>query len=428
MAMNSNKPQGNILLLTVAVVIPLLFTVAGLAVDLAMLLAERSELHRSMDAAALAGAGKLGFEATVFPTVRQFSQQYAYVNSYRQSHRILLDSNSINAPGGGIVLGVWSGSNFSVWDQANDPNGTTVNAVQCRTTQPVPTYFLRMVGLTGLSTSAMSVAVSNPPNRLPENTCYFPIGVTDCSFKDNGIYNSAGCGATVTFSTSNAKLPCASNTNSGCCMNGEDVCIANSSNTAAWVDPTTANNINLVRAVSGANTQTGCSSDSLVASLTVDANNGSFANVQNDIFNPARNTGYFLQHYNAEGTHCVEGHDDVADNCDAYKGGGWEVFVPVLHTPVCPPGPLNGDFTTATFSRFVITQVINQGKCAVVNPDDHKSAPYCQKLADPNLDPKFKDPQVFAMFGYFDCKPMDTTATGPPAPRTALAERLRLVQ
>jgi Flp pilus assembly protein TadG len=425
--MNTRKPRGSIFLLTVVLVIPLLLVVAGVAVDVASLFAARSELHRSMDAAALAGAGALAFDASVFATARTNAVNYAGYNPYRFGP-ITLNRNNPNAANGDVVLGVWSGSSFSVWDQVGDPNGTTVNAVQCRTAQPIPTYFLNMIGVSSLSTSAMSIAVSNPPNKLPPNTCYFPIGVTDCSFKNNGIYNSAGCGTVVTFATSNTKLPCASNTSSGCCVNGEDVCVANSSNTAAWVDPTTANNSNLDAAVANASTQPGCDPNSIVAPVSLNANNGQFANVENDIFNPQRNTGYFLQHYDPSVLNCVEGQDGIPNNCDAYNGPGWEVYVPVLNTPTCPPGPMNGNFLTSTFSRFVITQVINQGKCAVNNPLDPKSYPYCQKLADPNLDPKFKDPQVFAMFGYFDCEPMDTTPTGPPGPKTAIAEKLRLVQ
>jgi putative Flp pilus-assembly TadE/G-like protein len=422
------KPHGNILLLTILLVIPLMLIVTGLAVDVGMLFSTRSELHRAMDAAALAGAGKLQFDNTVFSTARQYAHDYAAANPYLKTLPISLGLNASNSLSGDIVLGVWSGSSFSVWDQIADPNGTTVNAVQCRTAQPIPTYFLKMIGLPSLSTSALSIAVSNPPNKLPPNTCYFPIGVTDCSFKNNGIFNSAGCGTTVTFATSNTKLPCASNTNSGCCVNGEDVCVANSSNTAAWVDPTNANNSNLSAAVAAANTQTGCNPNSIVVPTPLDANNGVFANVERDIFNPNNNTGYFLQHYDPQVLHCVEGPDGTKDNCDAYNGPGWEVFVPVLNTPACPPGPINGNFLTSTFSRFVITQVISKGECAVNNDKDPRSFPYCQKLADPTLDPKFKDPNVFAMFGYFDCKPMDTTPTGPPGPKTAVSEKLRLVQ
>jgi len=68
------KPRGSILLFTIALVIPLVLIVAGIAVDVSMLYAVRSELHRSMDAAALAGAGHLGVDATAFPAARAAAQ------------------------------------------------------------------------------------------------------------------------------------------------------------------------------------------------------------------------------------------------------------------------------------------------------------------------------------------------------------------
>jgi len=38
-----------------------------------------------MEAAALAGAGKLGFNDTVFPTARQFARQYGQLNPHHNS-------------------------------------------------------------------------------------------------------------------------------------------------------------------------------------------------------------------------------------------------------------------------------------------------------------------------------------------------------
>ena len=65
--------RGNVLLFTIGLLI-LMLVMGGVAVDLAYYGVVDNELQRATDAAALAGAGKLGFDDTVFPTVRTFAQ------------------------------------------------------------------------------------------------------------------------------------------------------------------------------------------------------------------------------------------------------------------------------------------------------------------------------------------------------------------
>ena len=67
------EERGTAVLLTIGFMVFLLAMV-GFAVDIAYQMTAIGELERSMEAAALAGAGKLGFDDTVFPTARQFAQ------------------------------------------------------------------------------------------------------------------------------------------------------------------------------------------------------------------------------------------------------------------------------------------------------------------------------------------------------------------
>ena len=97
--------RGTAVLLTLGFMIFLLAMV-GFAVDIAYQMAAIGELERSMEAAALAGAGKLGFDDTVFPTVRQTAQQYGLLNPHHNTpfgSLINLNLNTSNAANGNII-------------------------------------------------------------------------------------------------------------------------------------------------------------------------------------------------------------------------------------------------------------------------------------------------------------------------------------
>jgi Flp pilus assembly protein TadG len=389
--MNVRKPRGVILLLTILLVIPFMLIMAGLAVDVASLVATRNELHRATDAAALAGAGKLAFDDTVFPAVRTNAVSFAAQNPARYG-AVVLDPNVSNNPAGDVVLGIWNAGTFTP-----SVDGTVVNAVLCRTRQNTPTSFLRLIGLTTMGMSAQSVAVSNPPNSPP--ACVFPIGVTTCQFVGPQGYSSLGCGTAVTFATSSGNVP---GTQAG-------------TNTGAWVSLTgagTPTSPDLRQAIADAANGT-CSSNP-VAGDTIGANNGMIQNVV-DLFE-----SYFIQQYNASLASPITIYGPkVGDQPGPmiYRGGGWEVYVPLIQT-ACPPQAINQSYTIQTFAKFVFTQVINHGTCVVNNPADTNSAPLCG----------LKDPSLRAIFGYFDCARLDSQPTSVPTPKAALATKLRLVQ
>src|SRR6476659_8518787 len=128
--------RGSILLFTTILVVPLMIILGGLAMDMAYYGTVDDELQRAMDAASLAGAGKLGFDSSAFPTVRNFAQSYASANRYKVG-TISLGLNTANDPAGNIVLGIWSGGTFTP-----SLDGSKVNAVRCQYSTTVPTSFL----------------------------------------------------------------------------------------------------------------------------------------------------------------------------------------------------------------------------------------------------------------------------------------------
>jgi hypothetical protein len=184
----------------------------------------------------------------------------------------------------------------------------------------------------------------------------------------------------------------------------------------------------IANAANGAN----CNS-TLRAGDQVGANGG----MQESVFNSLANCnghncdsgpgtqGYFIDKFNSATTYTVRD----SNNNVTYEGHGWEVFVPVIDTAdhSCPPGNLNGTVQILTYSRLVITQVIDHGYCAVSNHypgnlwDAHCPTPNGTLASR-------EDPNLRAIFGYYSCAPIDSVPSPLPAPRSALATRLRLVQ
>ena len=190
--------KGSILLFTTALVVPLMIIFGGLALDLAHVGTVDNEVQRSLDAAALAGAGQLRFDSSVFPAARTWAQNYALLNPFRAGGAtpatINLNLNTPNAANGDIVLGNWNGSSFTP-----SLDGTQVNAVLCRYQTTVPMTFLRLLGFTSLPVSGEAIAWATQPVTPPPTACVFPIALSSCFF---GGSTSLGCGATVTFISS----------------------------------------------------------------------------------------------------------------------------------------------------------------------------------------------------------------------------------
>ena len=416
--------RGSILLFTTALVVPLMIMIAGLAMDLAYFGTVDDEIQRSMDAAALAGAGKLGFDSSAFPGARLAAVEYATKNPYRAENAAkqittsTFTQNAGNADNGNIVLGIWNGGTQNVVIDGNlllprtftpSVNGAYVNAVKCQYASSIPTSFLKLIGLNSLSTAAQATAISTPPATLCPGCCPLGIGVTKCAFQDpGGNFGSQGCGQPVSTFTSATV------------------------NTAAWINTTgtgTPSAQATQAAITAAATGATCSS-TLQTGGQVGANNGMqqsvFSSLADCSGNNCKDTpgtqGYFIDKFNTGPSYTVR---DYNENI-TYQGHGWEVFVAVIDTS-CPPGPITGDHKILTFSRLVITQVIDHGYCAVVNRNSPYGNSWDSYCPTPN-GTGTRDANLNAIFGYFSCAPIDALPTPIPAPRTALATKLKLVQ
>ena len=395
---------GSILLFTTVLVVPLMIIFGGLALDLAYYGAVDNELQRSMDAAALAGAGKLGFDSSVFPAARAWAQNYAALNPYRAGAptpaTINLSLNTPNTASGNIVLGIWNGASFTP-----SLDGTQVNAVLCQYQTTAPTSFLRLLGFTSLPVSGQAIAWATQPVTPPPTACVFPIALSSCFF---GGSTSAGCGATVTFISSA----------SGSAVGG---------NSAAWasiVPGQAANDSNVLAQVQAAAGGT-CTGTPLSTGDNEPVNNGQLNNVVNWLSGDSPTA--FPAKYAASPELVVK----KADGTDAYRGKGWEVFVPVIDTGSgCPPAAITGSPPIVGWTRMVITQVLGKnGSCAVANHwagNPWDSHCFTDKNGTASSLPSGWAGQT-GIFGYYDCTYAPAPPSPVPGPITATA-RLRLVR
>jgi hypothetical protein len=379
--------RGSVLVFT-TMSLALLVIIGGIAIDLAFLSAARGEVQRSMDAAALAGAGNLGFDDSVFGTVRMEAWRFANLNPSRAG-AINLNLNSGNGANGDIVLGIWDGVTFTP-----SFDGTRVNAVRCQYSASIPTSFLRLLGLTSLSVSAQATAISNPPQTVPPQSCVFPIALSSCGFDPQ---SSTGCGQAVTFITSSGSAgplgPPGTNT-------------AAWSNTCGTDAPTASETQRAIGAA--ADSDQDCSACTSGTGTEIGTNNG----MQQSVFNFFEEK--FIDQFNSGETYQVTD----ANGDTTYDGPGWKVLSPVVRTE-CPARAFSGPREVAGWTEFVITQVINRGTCAVNNPFDPQVATLCPDSGQPSLR---------AIFGYFRCTFIDSPQDHNPGERTALATKLRLAQ
>ena len=397
------------------VLLTFLLMMGGFATDLAYQAAARAELQRTLDAAALAAAGTLGFDSTAFDAMRDAAHHYGTLNPFRHpvDGTVVLDRNAGNTATGQIVVGTWTNGAFTPWDSAANPSGDRVNAVHCRWSGSVPTSFLRLLGVTTLPLSAEAVGFSNPPADMGCGEPFLPVAVTQCGFSDpsTGGFTSGGCGAALTFIRSSTQCDNSPGSPHAC-------------NTATWVslDGSNPNSSYLASAIDAAGSPDGACGTFLRSGDMTGTNNGMLDSVFRrlaDTFLARRVSTLAEDVCPANG--CASGTPPTYPR----GNGGWEAVVPMIET-ACPPGPMSGQHRILTFGRFVVTQVFYKNDGCVVwpNPDPQAQA-YC---ANPDGSRR-RDNDLRAVFGYFRCgQRVGETAGQGELPRVALARHVRLVK
>jgi Flp pilus assembly protein TadG len=406
--------RGSVMIFTMLTIIFLL-VVGGLAVDFAHQFTLRNEIQRSMDAAALAAAGKIQYIGSgVIPSdVRDYALNFATKNKARTGTITLARNdgnddtlfNSQAAPYGDVLTGHWSNTTRTF---TKSLDARIVNAVMCRYKTAFPTSLFRLWGISEMSVQAVSIATSDPALAPPTDGCTVPIGLSQCSFQSNQIFTTNGCGTIVKFITSNTQ--------------------ADSTNTAAWVSLNPAEGANSANITAQVNAGASCTGGAPVGT-TLNSNNGMFANA----FDALQTK--FLANYDPNGpTLTVMQADGVTP---AYTGKGWEVYVPIMGN-TCPAGAINGALPIVGWTRMVITQMWNptggnpnknepwnstNQSCLVNNPSDSQTWAHCQNADPPS---PLNSGNSRSVWGYYSCAAWVAPSVTTDAPLASMTDKLRI--
>lgn len=188
-------------------------------------------------------------------------------------------------------------------------------------------------------------------------------------------------------------------------------------NTAAWVNLTgtgTPSASQLQSQITTAANST-CQTSTLATGQDIPTNNGMIQSV----FDTLSST--FTSKFNASGTITLTN----ANGDVVYSGKGWEVFTPVIH---CDGGAISGNKQIVGWTKFVMTQVIDKGQCAVANHNPVAN-PWDPRCPAPNgTSTASPDKNFRGLYGYFSCTLIPTNPVPAPVPRAALGTKLRLVK
>lgn len=165
---NGNRPdtRGSVLVLT-ALLLPLLFMFAGLAVDTGSLYAQKARLQNIADAAALAGAGTLRNKdgedtpinlALVLPDDKEPAEGVAIANA-----------------GADEFIRTNSGNELSIADattslyKKTDDNGDTLYYYFIAVQYTTPTYFMKIIDINETTVGAGAIAVYRKPKKIEKD-------------------------------------------------------------------------------------------------------------------------------------------------------------------------------------------------------------------------------------------------------------------
>jgi uncharacterized membrane protein len=160
--------RGSVLVFTTAM-LAFLLVFLGLSIDLAHYMVVRAELQTSLDAAALAGAWKVGSERLAAQPTSPVAPHDVNFGDIMTDAATFANLNGLHGltGGGGVVVlesgeievGVWTMASRSF---AGSGDGATVNAVRVQKSVVVQTMFLRLVGLNALQVGSTAAAYAEP--------------------------------------------------------------------------------------------------------------------------------------------------------------------------------------------------------------------------------------------------------------------------
>ena len=169
--------EAGVMALAVAIVLPVLLGLAGLAVDLGGYLSGRSELQNAADAAALAGVSVLVADTDAdgrmegnYSGARNTSINFVESNPLH-TELLVWDGNDV------FEAGLWEegATDFTSTGPSHDPDNLTAVRVTLR--KFTDTYFARIFGFNQFQPQASATAYLGWPGEVPEGVVTLPIVV-----------------------------------------------------------------------------------------------------------------------------------------------------------------------------------------------------------------------------------------------------------
>jgi len=196
------RNQTGATVILVAVLLPVLVGFLALAVDIGYLMLTRNELQNVADAAALAGARRLGVNyqemtadeqasyvcdpATIIPTV----QEVGLNNSAGGQDAIVINAADVE-------IGRWAAGSFSA--TLDNPNAVKVTARRDGSANgPIVTFFAKIFGIDTMDVSARATAALTGQATSEEGELELPVGISRAWFEDPD--RGTPCGDKIKFS------------------------------------------------------------------------------------------------------------------------------------------------------------------------------------------------------------------------------------
>jgi Flp pilus assembly protein TadG len=402
---SARNERGNVLAIVIAT-LAVLLTFSGVAMDVGHAIAVRADLQRAFDAGALAGAARLAVDPTDLTAVRTAATNWAAQNPYAGGS-LSLTTSSDNS--GNVKTGLWSGG---AWTPAiTPPAGVNLNAVRCQWTAPVQTSFLGLLGITTLNVTGLSTAAVGAPALPCPGCAVLPLGLPQCGFTTGG---SEGCGTLIWSDKVGGSVVWANldTTSMGAPSSAVSDQIATAS---AGQPPSSSWNL---RAGQYLNVTSG------------DLGYGSVFNALGRFEGPCgsnQSCGQFVTKYNASSPIPIK----TTGGTEIYNGKGWEMVVPILDMSGSGCNQTgSGNLKILTWTYFVVVQFINGGKCTVNNNGYNGEAPWRSRCDNAVMGgtASSSSPSLNVVYGYYNCKHMDSPSTLEPGPVAATATQPKLVQ
>jgi Flp pilus assembly protein TadG len=405
----SHGDRGNVFVIVLAT-LTVLFMFSGLALDIGHIIAVKHQLKTAMDAGSLAGASYLSLDPQ--STSNQDAAR-ATASSYAGKNMLAGGAPTLSAPNdnsGNVKTGLWNGSAWTAATTA--PSGSVLNAVRCEWNAPVTPAFLGLFGFSTINVKGTGISAYGSPATPCAGCAVMPIGLPGCAF---GYGASQGCGYLVWSDMTNGSTVWAN-------LNG-----------------TSANNNDIGNQVASAYAGDAPSSDwNLNAGTFLQTTNGDvgYGNMWNNLgrvvgCGSAPSCGQFVTKYNESASNPFTIKSTDASQTTKYQGQGWEVVVPILDMAGSGCNQTGaGNLRILTWTYFVIVQVVNGGKCTVNNEGWPSTAPVderapwkarCDNAGLGGTALAGTAPNVNLIYGYYNCRHMDSPSTATPAPMAAFS-------